>query len=276
MPLNSVARTASSAKPIAEPALKPPLKWAGGKRWLVPQLLELWQPYRDRRLLEPFVGGMAIALGLRPERAILNDTNEHLINFYRWLQRGLQIERELSNNKELYYQYRTEFNQLVEAGRADSCEAAELFYYLNRTGFNGLCRFNRNNQFNVPFGRYKTINYQRNFQPYRPLFETWTIRHGDFDTVPRQADDFIYADPPYDVEFTTYSAKGFDWLEQVRLAEWLARHEGPVVASNQATERICRLYRSLGFTVDTLPGPRRISCTGDRTPALEILATKGF
>ena len=71
------------------PTLDPPLKWAGGKRWLVPRLRELYAPHRHRRLVEPFVGGMAVALGLMPERALLADRNPHLIHFYQWLQRGL-------------------------------------------------------------------------------------------------------------------------------------------------------------------------------------------
>ncbi|MGK7912190.1 MAG: DNA adenine methylase [Synechococcus sp.] len=258
------------------PVLKPPLKWAGGKRWLVPQLQELWQPYCDRRLVEPFVGGMAVALGLQPQQALLNDTNEHLVNFYQWVQRGLAISRDLANDSELYYRYREEFNQLVDAGQSTSRDAAGLFYYLNRTGFNGLCRFNRRNRFNVPFGRYKTINYVTDFSHYCPLLKSWTIQQGDFAAIEIQPEDFIYADPPYDVEFTAYSAGGFAWEEQVRLATWLATHNGPVVASNQATDRICDLYRNLGFTIDTLPAPRRIACNGDRTPAMEMLATKGL
>jgi DNA adenine methylase len=81
---------ARSAAP--RPSLKPPLKWAGGKRWQVPHLRPLWQPHAHRRLVEPFCGGLAVALGLLPSRALLNDANPHLINFYRWLQKGLRID----------------------------------------------------------------------------------------------------------------------------------------------------------------------------------------
>ena len=65
---------------------------------------------------------------------------------------------------------------------------------------------------------------------------------------------------------------GFDWGEQERAAEWLSKHKGPVILSNQATPRIVKLYRSLKFALELVPAPRRISCTGDRTPALEVLA----
>jgi DNA adenine methylase len=93
--------------------------------------------------------------------------------------------------------------------------------------------------------------------------------------LPIQPDDFIYADPPYDVEFTSYSAGGFSWEDQVRAATWLASHSGPVVLSNQATPRIVALYKRLGFVLTYLDAPRRISRTGDRTAAPEVLAIKG-
>ena len=88
--------------------------------------------------------------------------------------------------------------------------------------------------------------------------------------------DSIYADPPYDVEFTHYSKDGFGWDEQVRAAQWLSTHSGPVVLSNQATPRIVDLYRSAGFELRFLDAPRRISCTGDRSPAPEVLAVRNM
>ena len=88
--------------------------------------------------------------------------------------------------------------------------------------------------------------------------------------------DFIYADPPYDVEFTQYYQNNFNWKDQERLAIWLSNHSGPLLASNQATPRILALYRDLGFTVYTLPAPRSISCDGNRKPATEMLACKGL
>lgn len=256
--------------------LKPPLKWAGGKRWLLPYLKPLWEPHKYRRLVEPFCGGIAVTLGLLPIKALLNDINPHAINFYQWIKKGLIIDLPMKNEKQLYYAYRKRFNNLIKEGKANSKEAAELFYYLNRTGYNGLCRFNSKDEFNVPFGRYKSINYTKDFVEYRMVFEKWKFMSKDFQDVPIKTDDFIYADPPYDVEFTQYSKEGFSWADQIRLAEWLANHPGPVVLSNQATERIVNLYKNLGFSLLFLKGPRMISCTGNRTPAQEVLATKGF
>lgn len=96
---------------------------------------------------------------------------------------------------------------------------------------------------------------------------------GDFARVPLDADDFVYADPPYDVVFTRYAQEDFGWDDQVRLAEHLARHRGPVVLSNQASDRIVELYERLGFNLTFLQAPRRISCK-DRKPALEVLAMR--
>jgi len=261
---------------IHEPILhlKPPLKWAGGKRWLAPHLLPIWKEHRQRRLVEPFAGGLAVTLSFIPERALLNDGNPHLINFYAWLKRGLKISIALENNEKCFYAHRERFNELLDAGQQQGAEAASLFYYLNRTAYNGLCRFNRQGEFNVPFGRYALINYRRDFTPYAALFEAWDFRAGDFRKVPLEPDDFVYADPPYDVEFTQYAKEVFGWEEQECAAEWLSRHPGPTLLSNQATDRILRLYKKLGFKLRLVDAPRRISCTGDRTPAREVIALR--
>lgn len=257
-------------------ALRPPLKWAGGKRWQLPYLKPFWERNSERRLVEPFCGGLAVTLGLMPRSALLNDVNPHLINFYRWLARGLSADITMTNSKFRYYVSRKRFNHLLDISGSTSAEAASLFYYLNRTGYNGLCRFNRKGQFNVPFGRYKKLSYRRDFQEYSSTFRGWQFSTTDFHHLNLDDSDFVYADPPYDVEFTQYSQAGFGWQEQVRTAEWLARHPGPVILSNQATHRIVTLYRSLGFRLRFVAGPRRISCTGDRTPAKEVLALRNL
>lgn len=84
---------------------------------------------------------------------------------------------------------------------ADRREAASLFYYLNRTGYNGLCRFNRGGRFNVRFGRYKSVSYTRDFTPYAEVLRDWQFTAGDFGRMQLQPDDFIYAASPYNVEF---------------------------------------------------------------------------
>jgi DNA adenine methylase len=257
-------------------SLRPPLKWAGGKRWLVPEFQKLWAHHSTRRLVEPFCGGLATTLASSPRRALVNDVNPHPINCYRWMQKGLTVSIPLTNEHTTFYEHRERFNHLIRTGGTTTKEAAELFYYLNRTCYNGLCRFNKRGEFNVPFGSYKRINYTTDFTPYARLFRRWKFRSGDFESVPLDPEDFVYSDPPYDVEFTSYSKEGFGWDDQVRLVEWLGRHAGPIVLSNEATPRIVKLYREAGFALRFLSAPRMISCNGDRAPAREVLATKGI
>lgn len=270
--------------------ISPPLKWAGGKRWLSHTLPAVYEPHRSRRLVEPFVGGMSVALMLRPTSALLNDINPHVINFYRWLRLGLVADRdilraedgaviEMRNEKDTYYGHRERFNDLIVAGEHGSQEAALLFWYLNRTGFNGLCRFNRRGLFNTPFGKYNRIDYAgltARFAEVSSVINRWRFTCGDFSRMKLYPSDFVYADPPYDADFTQYAAEGFSWDDQERLAHWLARHPGPVVASNMATDRIVALYEGLGFSISYLDAPRRIACNGDRRPAREILATRNL
>jgi len=256
--------------------MKPFIKWTGGKRWLLPILQQIWLPYQEHKLVEPFTGGMAVALGLNPKSALLNDANEHLINLYRQVSKGLTITIEPLNETEFYYAMRDEFNALIRNKQHKTKDAASIFYFLIRTGFNGLCRFNSSGEFNVPFGQHVSIKYKQDFHDYKELLKKWDLSHGDFAKLKLSGDEFIYADPPYDVEFTRYNAEDFTWDDQLRLAKWLSKHKGPVLASNQATPRILELYKDLKFTVYTLPAPRMISCNGDRRPAQEILAFKGF
>ena len=182
----------------------------------------------------------------------------------------------MKNDASLFTTHRTRFNALLRDGKSHTREAASLFYYLNRTGYNGLCRFNRRDEFNVPFGRYKTIHYARDFLSYRKIFNHWKLTTGDFSDLVLQPTDFVYADPPYDVQFTAYAKEGFTWDDQVRTAEWLVEHPGPVILVNQATRRIRALYRRLDYKIRYLAAPRRISANGDRTPVREILATRNL
>jgi DNA adenine methylase len=222
---------------------------------------------------------MAIALGLQPERALLCDVNPHLINFHPRLSHPHPFAIAMLNDERFYYAQRAVFNALVKLPWGMlTAEAAEIFYYLNRTGFNGLCRFNRSGEFNVPFGKYAAIDYRTDFSEYAPLVQRWDLRCQPFEVTlaALEPSDFLYIDPPYDETFADYSAGGFTWEQQVRLAERAAQHAGPVVASNSATARVLELYRSLGFTVETTEVKRSIAASGNRDAAMEMLAMKNI
>lgn len=256
--------------------LRPLLKWAGGKRWLVPYLRPIWQHYSDRRLVEPLCGGLAVTFGLQPSKALLNDINPHLVNFYEQVKEGLKIEIPMANDKKLYYRHRGRFNQLVKENKWNTPEASQLFYFLNHTGYNGLCRFNSSGLFNVPFGKYHQINYSRDFDSYAEAIADWEFTCGDFAQVRIHPNDFVYVDPPYDVEFRQYSAGGFSWDDQERVAKWAAALSVPTVISNQATERILKLYKRLGFSLKVVEVPRFINCVGSkRGKVKEVIGAKG-
>lgn len=218
------------------------------------------------------MGALSVSLGIAPKVALVNDINPHLVNFYRQIQQGLKYNLPFGNSEVDYYVARDRFNLLIKLGEIETPEMAQLFYYLNRTGFNGLCRFNKSGLFNVPFGRYKSINYRDNFDDLTDSIINYQIMNLDFAELPYQAGDFIYVDPPYDTPFTAYSAGGFEWDIQVRLAEFYAKLNLPVLISNQATGRILELYGDLGYKMETISAPRRIASNGKRDDALEILA----
>ncbi|MCA9841517.1 MAG: Dam family site-specific DNA-(adenine-N6)-methyltransferase [Cyanobacteria bacterium HKST-UBA03] len=271
----SLAKTSQQPEtPSGSPCLAPPLKWAGGKRWLVSTLQPMFAAHENRRLVEPFCGGLSVALGLRPERALLNDHNPHLVNFYTQLQQGLAVTHHFKNDSTYYYMARTRFNRLIEQDQANTPEAASLFYYLNRTGYNGLCRFNKKGFYNVPFGKYATLSYRPDFYDYRQELAPWVFTNHDFEALVVTENDWVYADPPYDESFTAYGAAGFSWADQERLAHWLAQLPCPVVLSNLATDRIVALYKRMGFELQFVQGPRSISCNSNREAVCEVLAHK--
>ena len=253
--------------------LMPILKWAGGKRWLAPTLKMLYENSGCDRLAEPFCGGLAVSLEILPTRALLNDVNPDLIDFYETIKAGqlLPAFLEGSTPSDRYQYARNLFNSRQRSDR----EQAWLFLYLNKNGFNGLCRYNKKGQFNVPFGK-RNCPVPDDFPYHRIAFSRWTFTCGDFSALtPAIApNDFIYADPPYDTPFASYHTNGFSWQEQVNLVEWLCQFDNPIALSNQATDRIVDLYASHGFSLYFFDAPRRISCNGNRADAKEVLAIK--
>ncbi len=240
--------------------MDPLLKWVGSKRWHVPAVKALYAS-SGRRVVEPFCGGASISFGLEPPRALLNDANPHLINFYKQVRRGDQAvlardgdpvrkplfwEFDLSSSEALYYDYRTWFNRLAREGRAQSPDAAQLFFYLNHHGYGGLCRFNKKGEFNVPFGAGRNCP-AHDWAAVKHLLTGWTFTCDDFSDVLLEPDDFVYADPPYDGTFGDYTEGGWSRDQMESLAMLLRAHPGPVVLMNSATPWITSLLGSLGY-----------------------------
>ncbi|WP_081700443.1 Dam family site-specific DNA-(adenine-N6)-methyltransferase [Sulfobacillus thermosulfidooxidans] len=265
---------------------RPFLKWAGGKARLTP-IIRTQLP-AGRRLIEPFAGSAAVWLATDYPSAIVADINEDLIHLYQTLQvegpSFIDYCRTFftpeMNTAEAYYACRERFNTTK-----DQREKSALFLYLNRHGYNGLCRYNAAGRFNVPFGRYR--------RPYFPATEmhrfweksrTATFVVGDFRTILAQAQfgDVVYCDPPYvplssTANFTDYAGEGFGEVEHEALA-WWARHladQGiPVVISNHATPWTRELYKTATQLIVSVP--RFISCDGKRRESVdEVLALFG-
>jgi DNA adenine methylase len=282
---NKQISSAIATTSIKEKTLPPILRWAGGKRkhkWLFEAIKQVFNPNKHR-LIEPFAGGLAIALGIEPKWALLNDANPFLISLYRRIKNGFEIDPNLKNytSKESYYRLRDRFNTLLSMPYQEvQTEITELFYYLNRTGYNGLCRFNQSGGYNTPYGKLPKPKLDHDFEAYRDRFQDWVFTSMDFADIQVFPHDIVVADPPYDVaegkDKHNYVAGGFDWADQVRLADWLESANVPVFACNLATDRIINLYTEKGFDIQYVNAPRAIACNGDRAKVREILATKNL
>ncbi|WP_286233866.1 Dam family site-specific DNA-(adenine-N6)-methyltransferase [Thalassotalea sediminis] len=232
------------------------LKWAGGKYSLTEKINKLL-PKGDR-LIEPFVGAGSVFLNSEYEQYLLNDINKDLINLYQTIQQDpvnfIEDAKRFfvadNNVAEAYYHLRSEFNATV-----DKHYRSLLFLYLNRHGYNGLCRYNKSGGYNVPFGKYK--------KPYFPEAEleffaekakkAIFICEGYRQTFARAEDgDVIYCDPPYvplskTASFTSYAGNGFGLDEQADLAnvaeETTSAKKVTVLISNHDTIWTRKIYQ---------------------------------
>ena len=208
-------------------AVRPILKWAGGKTQLIAQLLP-HVPERFGTYIEPFVGGGALFFALQPERAILSDSNPELVNLYRQIASDVDAVidclKRYRNTRDDYYGVRAQVWQEL-----DPSEAAARMIYLNRTCFNGLYRVNRKGEFNVPYGRYLNprICDEENLRAASEVLKRADILCGDFAEILAshvQAGDFVFLDPPYVPvgkwgDFKRYTKEQFYEADHRRLAE---------------------------------------------------------
>ncbi len=264
---------------------RPFLKWAGGKTQLLPLLLA-YIPESFRHYYEPFLGGGALFFALYRlgvlQQASLSDINAELIDTYRALQRDVErVIQHLQNyphSKEFYYELRAR-----DPWELSLAERAARMIYLNKTGYNGLYRVNKQGKFNVPFGRYKRPNY-RDFDNLRAVAQALQkvrLEARSFEWILEEVHpgDFVYFDPPYDpvsetARFTQYHASGFGKAEQQRLADLfrqLSAKKVKVMLSNSDTPFIRRLYQGHAWLIP-VQAHRFINSRGNkRGPQPELL-----
>jgi DNA adenine methylase len=294
---------------------RPFLKWAGGKRQLLPYLREFF-PHQIGRYWEPFVGSGAVFFDLcangrlRPDTAYLSDDNPDLIGTYlRVRDETVPLIGALSRlaeahgrtGREHYYRVRDEqFNpqrrQWREAGAladAYSIDLAAMLIYLNRTGYNGLFRLNAAGEFNVPMGRYDspTIVQAERLRAAASALAGATIRRAHFVEALRDAGrgDVVYLDPPYaplskTANFRGYTAAGFDASDQRKLRDLvlsLAARQVSVVLSNSTAPEIVALYddrqaRRAGLRCHRVPARRAINTRADRRGVVDELVVSNL
>ncbi|TYK65243.1 Dam family site-specific DNA-(adenine-N6)-methyltransferase [Colwellia echini] len=231
------------------------LKWAGGKYSLCDVISNILP--KESRLIEPFVGAGSVFLNTDYDEYILNDINQDLINLYKIIQQQPETFIEDArkfftpeyNNAETYYQLRSDFNE-----SKDSYFRSLVFLYMNRHGYNGLCRYNKKGGYNVPFGKYKRPYFpekELNYFAEKSQKATF-VCEGYRATFERaQAGDVVYCDPPYvplskTASFTSYSGNGFGLDEQADLAnaaeEVSENGKVTVVISNHDTIWTRKIY----------------------------------
>ncbi len=265
---------------------KPFVKWAGGKRQIIDKLLE-YAPKEFNTYYEPFVGGGALLFELSPKNAIINDSNKELMNVYECIKdenKFVKMCRELNHyeanhSEEFYYEIRNKdrdknkFNKIVDYKRAART------IYLNKSCFNGLYRVNSKNEFNVPFNKKNKVNTydSQNLGIIHSYlnFNNVKILSVDFEESVNDANigDFIYFDPPYDSDtstFNNYTEDGFGKKEQERLFKVykeLSDRGCYVMLSNHNTKLINELYKD--YNIHVIEAKRNINSNGSKRGKVE-------
>lgn len=261
----------------------PFLKWPGGKRWFVAKHLDII-PKSYNRYIEAFAGSASLFFALRPQSAILCDSNEELITTYRAIRsRSRLVAQALSlhakNHSDSYYY------AIRGQTPTDSVSRAARMIYLNRTCFNGIYRVNRQGQFNVPRGSKNSVLLDSDdFRSIASALRRAELIAGDFSIAIEKASfgDFVFADPPYTVQhnnngFVKYNERIFSWDDQVRLADSLlgALRKGASIVSTNANHPSVRdLYLDRGFHCQVTTRFSAISGKGeDRGQYEELIIT---
>ena len=265
---------------------KPFVKWAGGKRQIIDKLKN-YIPDEYGTYYEPFVGGGALLFELSPKVAVINDYNEELMNVFRCIKDENKFSKmctelnryEVNHSEEFYYEMRSKDKDKAKYLKMPDYKKAARTIYLNKACFNGLYRVNKNNEFNVPFGKKTKVNTYdgQNLGIIHSYlnFNDITIQSIDFEESVKNAKkgDFIYFDPPYDSEtntFNDYTENGFGKEEQVRLArvyKELSDKGCYVMLSNHNTKLVNELYKD--FNIHLIEAKRNINSNGKKRGKVE-------
>lgn len=267
-------------------SLVPFIKWAGGKRQLLPAITERL-PQNYNRYYEPFIGGGAVLFSLQPKKAVINDCNRALINAYRVIQNNpvqlMEFLDEFDQNilfgqKEYYYEMRTKYNDKLIENEYD-VEMAALFIFLNKHCFNGLYRVNTNGLFNVPYNQSKKESYRKQeILSLSKYLRKVKILEGDFEKACRytKKGDFIFFDSPYaplnPSSFEAYTKEGFDKGSHERLAKLfqiLDKKGCYCMLTNHNTPFIHELYKQ--YEIEVIPVKRMINCDGKKRVGEEVI-----
>ena len=272
--------------------VKPLVKWAGGKRQLLPHIHAALPAGTPRRYYEPFIGGGAVLFSLTPASARVNDLNSELINLYEVVREGvdelISLVSTYPNEADFFYQLRAVDRDAERFAALSATKRAARTLYLNKTCYNGLYRVNSAGQFNAPFGRYKnpTICDADTLRGVHQYFRDndVTFTQGDFAAAVEGAGegDFVYFDPPYDPvnvtsSFTGYQKGGFDRAEQERLkavCDDLNARGVKFLLSNSATEFIRDLYAD--YSIDTVAATRAINSVGSRRGKVDEVLVRNY
>lgn len=272
------------------PTSPPFLKWAGGKRLLVPKLREYFTDL-EGSYFEPFLGAGALLLNMtNARRRFGNDANGELIEVYEQIRDNLpqlitQL-RKLENTKEAFLEVRNWDRDVPSFQKLSPATRAARFIYLNKTCFNGLYRVNASGQFNVPFGNMSVkdlVNESVLTKSSENFLNTPTVfTSGDFRLATQIAKpgDGVYFDPPYDPltktsNFVSYAVDGFPSELQIALRDEAIRLTDMgvrVVVSNSSTPFINEIYENKRFVIEQIPVRRSIAAaSASRTPAPEVI-----
>ena len=266
----------------------PFLKWVGGKRQLMPTIVEhLPENIKDYKYIEPFIGGGAVLFNLQPKNAIINDFNEELINVYQVIKNNLDeliIDLKKHKNEADYFYSIRSLDRNSEFKKLTAVKRASRIIFLNKTCFNGLYRVNNAGEFNSPFGRYKNPNIVN--EPTLKAVNKFLnnnnieINSGDYSEILKQADKkcFVYLDPPYhpiseSSNFTGYVQGGWNIYDQIDLktaCDELHKRGVKFLLSNSSAEFIKHLYKDYIITI--VKANRAINSNGaDRGEVDEVL-----